>query len=83
MNNLQKKLIPISETPTGGTHIPYKIQKALIEDRLVPCVNMKPYIFTDLLVAIPDLVEQLFNVPIDSCQHVMQILGIEHYKGNR
>lgn len=83
MNSLLKKLIPIAEVPTGGNHIPYKMQKALIENKLVPCLNMKPFIYTDLLVAIPDLVEQLFNVPVNSCHHVMAILGINRYRGNR
>ncbi|KAK5639009.1 hypothetical protein RI129_011501 [Pyrocoelia pectoralis] len=83
INSLQRKLIPIAETPTSGSHIPYKMQKALIESRMVPCINMKPYVYNDLLVTIPDLTEQLFNnVPSQSCQQVMQVLGIELYKGN-
>ncbi|KAF5297165.1 hypothetical protein FQR65_LT10064 [Abscondita terminalis] len=83
MNNVQRKLIPIAETPTSGSHIPYKMQKALIENRMIPCINMKPYVYNDLLVTIPDLIEQLFNnVPVQSCQQVMQVLGIELYKGN-
>ncbi|KAK4871603.1 hypothetical protein RN001_015727 [Aquatica leii] len=83
INNVQRKLIPIAETPTSGSHIPYKMQKALIESRMIPCINMKPYVYNDLLVTIPDLIEQLFNnVPVQSCQQVMQVLGIELYKGN-
>lgn len=84
VNNLQRELIPIAETPTSGAHIPYKMQKALIETRMIPCINMKPYVYNELLVTIPDLTEQLFNnVPGQSCQQVMQVLGIELYKGNR
>ncbi|KAF5285701.1 hypothetical protein FQA39_LY16507 [Lamprigera yunnana] len=83
LNSVQRKLIPIAEIPTSGTHIPYKMQKALIESRMVPCINMKPYVYNDLLVTISDLTEQLFNnVPPQSCQQVMQVLGIELYKGN-
>ncbi|XP_018329512.1 uncharacterized protein LOC108739906 isoform X2 [Agrilus planipennis] len=84
VNNMHRKLIAIPETPIiSGNHIPYKLQKALIENRMVPCFNMKPYSYSDLLVTIPDLIEQLFNsVPVQSCQQVMQVLGIEVYKGN-
>ncbi|KAF2885719.1 hypothetical protein ILUMI_20492 [Ignelater luminosus] len=83
VNNLHRKLIPIAETPTSGNHIPYKMQKALIENRMVPCINMKPYVYSELLVTIPDLIEQLFNnVPVQSCHQVMQLLGIDLYKGN-
>ncbi|KAF5275955.1 hypothetical protein FQA39_LY00751 [Lamprigera yunnana] len=83
MNNVQHNLIPNAETSTSGTHIPYKVQKSVIESRVIPCINMKPYAYNDLYIAIPDLVEQLFNnVSVQSCQQVMQVLGIELYKGS-
>ncbi|CAG9855122.1 unnamed protein product [Phyllotreta striolata] len=78
------KLIPLSDTPPTSTNsIPYKIQKVLVEGKMVPCINMKPNIWTDMLVTLPDLVTNFFNnVPIQSCQQVMQVLGIEIYKAN-
>lgn len=82
--DLAKKLTPIAETPTSGTHIPYKIQKALVEGKMIPCINMKPYVWTELLVTLPDIINHFFNaVPLSSCRRVMDVLGIELYRGNR
>lgn len=85
MSNMQRcKLIPIPDPPTSGNHIPYKIQKALVEGKTIPCINMKPFIFTDLLVTLPDLTANFFhNVTINTCQQVLSVLGIELYKGNK
>lgn len=63
--------------------IPYKLQKILVEGKLIPCINMKPNSYTDMLVTLPDLVNNFFsNIPAQSCQQVLQVLGIEVYKAN-
>lgn len=84
MNNMRLKLIPIPDPPTSGNHIPYKIQKATIEGKTIPCINMKPFVFTELLVTLPDLIANFFiNVPTHTCQQILTVLGIELYKGNK
>ncbi|KAJ8975806.1 hypothetical protein NQ317_013737 [Molorchus minor] len=80
----RSKLSNLPDTPqTSGNNIPYKIQKALVEGKMIPCINMKPNVWTDMLVTLPDLVTNFFNnVPVQSCQQVMQVLGIEVFKAN-
>lgn len=78
-----RKLVSIPDTPTGGTHIPYKLQKTLVENKMIACINMKPFVYTDLLITLSDLVAVFFNnVSVQLCHHVMQVLGIELFKGN-
>lgn len=87
MNSVEmggKKLTPIAETPTSGTHIPYKMQKVLVEGKMIPCINLKPFVMTELLVTLPDIIQHFFNpVPLGNCRRVMDVLGIELYRGNR
>uniref|UniRef100_A0A6P7GL19 Uncharacterized protein LOC114339461 isoform X2 n=1 Tax=Diabrotica virgifera virgifera TaxID=50390 RepID=A0A6P7GL19_DIAVI len=82
--NNSGKPIQLSDAPTAGTNnIPYKVQKALVEGKMIPCINMKPNIWTDMLVSLPDLITNFFNnVPVQSCQQVLQVLGIDVYKAN-
>lgn len=84
MSNMNRpKLTSIPDPPTSGSHIPYKIQKVLVDGEMLPCINMKPYVTTDLLVTLPDLISNFFkNVSVQACQQVMQVLGIELYKPN-
>lgn len=84
VNRSNSKLIPLADTPpTSSNSNPYKIQKVLVEGKMVPCINMKPNAWTDMLVTLPYLVTHFFNnVPVQSCQQVMQVLGIEIYKAN-
>lgn len=84
MNNCSRKLQPIPDPPTGGTHVPYQIQKAVIENKLIPCINMKPFVFTDRLVTLSDLCSNFFNnVPVTTCQQVLQVLEVDLYKPNK
>ncbi|CAG9828391.1 unnamed protein product [Diabrotica balteata] len=82
--NNNSKLIQLTDAPTAGSNnIPYKVQKALVEGKMIPCINMKPNVWTDMLVSLPDLITHFFNnVPVQSCQQVLQVLGIEVYKAN-
>lgn len=78
------KLVPIPDTPvTGSSHIPYKIQQALVEGIMIPCINMRPYVYTELLVTVNDFISYFFNtVPVQYCEQVMQVLGLDLYKPN-
>ncbi|XP_069695820.1 uncharacterized protein [Periplaneta americana] len=80
-----RKLIQIGETATSGSHIPYQVQKALVEGKMVPCINSKPFIYSELLMTLPDLVTHFFpSVPLNSCRQVLQdVLGLDLYRGNR
>lgn len=82
-NNLRKVICLPDPAPISNATIPYKLQKILVEGKMLPCVNMKPNAWTDMLVSLPDLVTNFFNnVPVQSCQQVMQVLGLEVYKAN-
>lgn len=82
----RKPLIPISETHVSTCQVqPYQIQKALVEDKMVPCINFKPYIYSELLMTLPDFVTQYFPAcDINSCRQVLtDVLHIGLYQGNR
>lgn len=82
----RKPLIPISETHISTCQVqPYQIQKALVEDKMVPCINFKPYIYSELLMTLPDFVSQYFPAcDIISCRQVLtDVLHIDLYQGNR
>ncbi|XP_060815000.1 uncharacterized protein LOC132906655 isoform X1 [Bombus pascuorum] len=82
----RKPLIPISETHISTCQVqPYQIQKALVEDKMVPCINFKPYIYSELLMTLPDFVAQYFPIcDINSCRQVLtDVLHIDLYQGNR
>lgn len=74
----------IPEVSSGGSHVPYKVQRVLIENIMVPCINMKAYIYTELLMTLPDLNEYFFpGISLENCKRVLGVLGVELYKGNR
>ncbi|XP_011157414.1 uncharacterized protein LOC105194265 isoform X1 [Solenopsis invicta] len=82
----RKPLIPISEPHISTCHVqPYQIQKALLEEKMVPCINFKPYIYTELLMTLPDFVSNFFPAcDIESCRQVLtDVLHIDLYQGNR
>ncbi|CAH0562183.1 unnamed protein product [Brassicogethes aeneus] len=83
MNSI-RKLKQIPEQPTN--HIPYKlVPKEIADGKIIQCIPMKNYQNSngELLVTLPDLVANFFhNVSVQSCQQVMQVLGIELYKPN-
>lgn len=82
----RKPLIPISESHVSTCQVqPYQIQKALVEDKMVPCINFKPYIYSELLMTLNDFVAQYFPAcDINSCRQVLtDVLHIDLYQGNR
>ncbi|XP_014249279.1 uncharacterized protein LOC106666525 isoform X2 [Cimex lectularius] len=80
------KLIPIMETPVRATNIPcpFKMQKALVNGKMVPCINAKPHVYSELLMTVNDLMEQFFpQVSMDKCKEVLQnVLQVNLYSGN-
>ncbi|EEB16002.1 conserved hypothetical protein [Pediculus humanus corporis] len=80
-----KKLIQIIEIPPLGSQAPYQVKKVLVDNKMVPCINAKPYIYSDLLMTLPDLVKHFFpNTPVGGVQKILQeVLLVNLYKGNR
>ncbi|KAJ1532298.1 hypothetical protein ONE63_000907 [Megalurothrips usitatus] len=81
----RSRLTQIPDVTTSGSHTPYKVQKALVEGKMVPCINAKPYVYTELLMTLNDLTAHFFpNVHIQNCRQVLQdVLRVDLYRGNR
>ena len=80
------KLTQIKEFPVERSNQPpYKLQKALIDQKIVPCINVRPYVFHDLMMTLPDFVKHFFpDLPIEKAREMLQeILKVPLYKGNR
>lgn len=56
-----------------------------MEEKLVPCINFKPYIYSELLMTLPDFVAQYFpSCDIDYCRDILtNVLAVDLYQGNR
>ncbi|KPJ04496.1 hypothetical protein RR46_01961 [Papilio xuthus] len=79
----RKRLTPIADINTNGSHTPYKVQKALVENTMVPCINAKPYQYTELLMTLPDLASHFFpRVPLATCRSMLEALGLTLYRPN-
>ncbi|XP_044729930.1 uncharacterized protein LOC123293243 isoform X2 [Chrysoperla carnea] len=78
------KLTMLPDTPSQGSHMPFKVQKALVEGIMVPCINMKPYVYSELLITLPDLVAHFFpKHSVPTIKQVLEVLGMELFKGNQ
>jgi len=79
------KLTQIKEFPMEKSNQPpYKLQKALIDQKIVPCINVRPYVFHDLMMTLPDFVKHFFpDLPLEKAREMLQeILKVVLYKGN-
>lgn len=79
------KLTQIKEFPMDRSHQPpYKLQKALIDQKIVPCINVRPYVFHDLMMTLPDFVRHFYpDLTIEKARQMLQdILNVVLYKGN-
>merc|ERR1719192_1061924 len=79
------KLTQIKEFPIEKSNQqPYKLQKALIDQKIVPCINVRPYVFHDLMMSLPDFVKHFFpELPLEKSREMLQeILKVVLYKGN-
>ena len=50
----------------------------------VPCINVRPYVFHDLMMTLPDFVRHFYpELSIEKARHMLQdILKVVLYKGN-
>ncbi|XP_073960466.1 uncharacterized protein [Choristoneura fumiferana] len=79
----RKRLTPIPDINITGNHTPYKVQKALVENTMVPCINAKPYQYTELLMTLPDLASHFFpRVALATCRAMLDALGLTLYRPN-
>jgi hypothetical protein len=64
---------------------PYKLQKALIDEKMVTCINVRPYVLHDPMMTLPDFVKNFCpDKSIERARYMLQdILKIILYKGNR
>jgi len=79
------KLTQIKMFPVEKSNQPaYKLQKALIDQKIVPCINVRPFVFHDLMMTLPDFVQYFFpDLPLDKSREMLQeILNVVLYKGN-
>ena len=80
------KLTQIKEFSIQNSSQPaYKLQKALIEQKIVPCINVRPHVFTDQMMTLPDFVHYFYpHLSIEQARGMLQDgLQIVIYKGNR
>ncbi|CAG9133225.1 unnamed protein product [Plutella xylostella] len=78
-----KRLQPIADVNVSGNHTPYKVQKALVENTMVPCINAKPYQYTELLMTLPDLASHFFpRVSLSICRSMLDALGLTLFRPN-
>ena len=57
------KLTQIKEFPIERSNQPpYKLQKALIDNKIVPCINVRPFVFHDLMMTLPGMSTELFFI---------------------
>ncbi|KAL4709479.1 hypothetical protein ACJJTC_012816 [Scirpophaga incertulas] len=79
----RKRLTPIPDINITGNHTPYKVQKALVENTMVPCINAKPYQYTELLMTLPDLASHFFpRVTLATCRAMLDALQLTLYRPN-
>ena len=63
---------------------PYKLQKALVFQKIVSCINVRPYLFQDLMMTLPDFIQQFYpDLTMEKTRHMLQDnLKVVLYKGN-
>ncbi|XP_059620557.1 uncharacterized protein LOC132264355 isoform X2 [Phlebotomus argentipes] len=78
------RLSAIPEMASHNGNVPYRMQKAQIDGCTVPCINMKAYSHSDLLMTLADLKDIFFpHMTLENCRKVLDVLNVELYKGNR
>lgn len=74
----------IPEMSIAANQTPFKIQRVMVENVMIPCLNKKPYEFSELLLSMLDLRDSFFpGISLDNCRRVLEVLGIELYMGNK
>jgi len=60
-NKFNGKLVAIKEFPLQqfSRELPYKPQKCLIGDKVIQCMNIRPYQYKEVMMTLPHMVEKL------------------------
>lgn len=78
------KVIPDPQVMGFGTQSPYKIQKIPVQDRSIPCINMKAYAYNEFLMTLGDFNDYFFpGITMENCKQGLMVLKIDLYLGNR
>ena len=80
------RLTQIKDFPIErSSQAPYKLQKALIDEKMVTCINVRPYVLHDPMMTLPDFIKNFCpDQSIERARYMLQdILKITLYKGNR
>ncbi|XP_060856646.1 uncharacterized protein LOC132934356 [Metopolophium dirhodum] len=57
----------------SSTSAAYKIQKTTLQGQTIHCINAKPYIYSDLMVTLEDLVQMMLPLcTIERCAHILK-----------
>ncbi|XP_050439541.1 uncharacterized protein LOC126845012 [Adelges cooleyi] len=61
----------------------YLVQPTTLKDKTIFCINVEPYVHSDYMVAVQDLVRQLFpNSSVKRCAFLLSFLEKPLYSGN-
>jgi len=84
-NKFNGRLVLIREFPAQqfSKDPPYKAMKCRIENKVLPCINIKPYQYNEVMVTLPHIVEQLFPGNTEEQVGNMMVSHDTHiYRGN-
>lgn len=69
---------------TSRAYLGYQMHKALVTGKLIECINMTAFEYTELLVTLPDLIKSFYTgVTLEQCKQVMTVMGIDMFEPNR
>ncbi|XP_050526068.1 uncharacterized protein LOC126896918 isoform X2 [Daktulosphaira vitifoliae] len=79
-----KKIPERSWGTDTSSNAAYKIQRATLQGKTIYCINAKPYMYSDLMVTIQDLVQALFpTCSVQRCSTLLyKFLKTALYSGN-
>lgn len=82
-NHTTTSMVSVTHEYLSNSYSVYKLQHLLIENKIVVCINMKPNDMNDRWLAVLDLsADFFFRIPVQICEQVLDVLGIEIYKAN-
>ncbi|KAL4082973.1 hypothetical protein QTP88_023969 [Uroleucon formosanum] len=64
--------------------VAYKIQQTSLQGKMISCINAKPYIYSNLMVTLDDLVQKVLpSCTVTTCAYVLnKYLKTELFRGN-
>jgi len=84
-NKFNGKLVAIKEFPLQqfSRELPYKPQKCLIGDKVIQCMNIRPYQYKEVMMTLPHMVEKLFpGLTEEQVGNMLVSQDVRIYKAN-